>query len=104
MNSLAEKPVSFNKQSSPPQAYRSIAVSNVRAGEGDVIATCDVRCGGIFIRNVCVRRGRNNSTFVNYPSARDKHGHLVKLIEVTSPQLEEAIRQVVLAAAAEVTR
>jgi hypothetical protein len=106
MTSLAQKATFFDNsieiRGSEP-SYQTIVASNVRRGDGNLIATCDLKIGGIFIRGVRVRRGRAGSVFINYPSTR-LGDNWVKLVEITSRPLEEAVRQVVLKAVGEATR
>ena len=102
MNIIARNSQQFNQQPQPA-AYQSIAATNIQPGEGDIIATCDLKVGGLLIHHVRVRRGRNGSAFVNLPSIR-MNGHWIDAVEITSVPLRDACRQVVLAAVAEVTR
>lgn len=84
-------------------AYQSIVASNIQPGEGDVVATCDLKVGGLLIRRVKVRRGRQGATYVNLPSVR-LDDLWTDTIEFTSKPLEAACYQAVLAAVAEATR
>ena len=102
MNIIAESPPRDNPIPSE-EKYRSIAALNVAPGIGDLICTLDLKIGGLTIRQICVRRGRKDVVYVNFPRARigDKW---VDVIEVTSTSLLAACRQVALAAALEVIR
>lgn len=84
--------------------YRSIVVSNVKMGEGDVIATMDVKIGSVIVRNVSLRRGRGNSTHVNYPAFKNEDGRWVHLVEIVSPALESAVNAEIFKAASGATR
>lgn len=84
--------------------YKSITASNVQPGQGDVIATLDLKVGSILIRRVSVRRGRGDATFVNYPSRKNKHGKWLPLVEILSPALETAVREEIYRAVGEVVR
>lgn len=87
-----------------PVVNKTIQVTNIRLGQGDIIATLDVRVGGIFIRNVSLRRGRGDTIYVNYPSFRNEHGRWVHSIEITSPQLEAYLREEIFRAVTEAVR
>lgn len=68
-------------------------------GEGPLIATVDVKVGGLLIRRVKVRRGRNNFTYVDFPSVRDNEtGKWIHYIEFSSKALEEFVRANILQA------
>jgi DNA-binding cell septation regulator SpoVG len=101
MNRIAEKPQTFN-HIQPTTPYHSIAVTDLQLGEDALIATCNLKVGGLLIHHVKVRRGRNG-IFVNLPSIRI-NGHWIDAVEITSAPLRDACRQVVLAAVTETTR
>jgi len=92
-----------SEQTEPRPAYRVIAVSNVRVGDGDTIATLDLKLGGLLIHDVKVRRGRQGATYINLPRIR-VDGKWVDAIEILSPALEDFVRQTVYRAVAEATR
>lgn len=97
MNIVAENPI-YDK------TYRSIAVTNVRLGQGDTVATLDLKVGGVFIRRVHLRRGRGGSVYLNFPSFKNEHGRWLSFVEITSQPLADAINHAVMAAVAEVER
>ena len=110
MNNLAHHRQLFNLRDNPQpdktsetSSFRTIAAINVQRGDGDIIATCDLKVGGLLIRGVRVRRGRQGTTYVNFPR-RHVNGQWVDIIEITSTPVGDACRQVVLNAAAEVNR
>jgi hypothetical protein len=80
-----------SEQTEQRPAYQAIAVTNLQPGSGSVIARCDLKLGGIFVRNVTLRRGRNNSTFLNFPSYRNKEGKWIHLVELVSPALTDFV-------------
>jgi hypothetical protein len=84
--------------------YKSIAVTEIAPGDGDTIATFTVKIGSVLVRKVSLRRGRNDSIFVNYPSYKNEHGRWVSFVEVTSPALEVAVREEIHKACSEVAR
>ena len=110
--SILEKPEFFNPPQgtdllpvgSPSTPYRSIAVTNITPGQEDVVATFDVKIGGVVVRQVSLRRGRNNSTYVNYPNYKNDDGKWVHLVEIISPALESAVCQEIYRAVGEVAR
>ncbi len=92
------------QNSNTQNTTRTIEVTDVARGTGDILATCTARIGGVTIRGVTVRRGRGNATYINYPSRKDSHGRWLHLVVITSPGLEAAVRDAVLRAVSEVTR
>lgn len=84
--------------------YRAITVTGVQPGEGDTIATFNVKVGSVIVRKVTLRRGRGNSTYVNYPATKDEYGRWVHLVEIVSPALEAAVRAEIYRAVGEVVR
>lgn len=84
--------------------YRSIVVSDIQPGKDDTIATFTVKIGSVIVRKVSLRRGRNDSIYVNYPSFKNEHGRWVHLVEIVSPSLEAAVNQEIHKAVSEVVR
>lgn len=84
--------------------YSTVEITEVERGKDDEIATFTVRIGGIKIRRVSLRQGRNNSVFLNYPSFQNKHGRWTHYIEIVSPSLDAFVRQQVERAVGEVVR
>jgi hypothetical protein len=88
----------------PQQApYQAIAVSDIQRGKGAVIATFTLKIGGIFVRNVTLRRSRRGATYLNFPSYRNEHGRWVHLVEIRSQKLEDFIQQAAHKAISEVS-
>ena len=84
--------------------YKSIAVSEIQPGQGDTIASFTLKIGSVVVRKVSLRRGRSNTTYVNYPSHKNEEGRWVHLVEIISPALECAVREEIYRAVGEVTR
>lgn len=71
-----------------------VAVLNITRGVGPLVATCDVKLGGVLIRGVRVRRGRGGM-FVNMPSVRDREtGAWTQIVEL-NPHMADLARQAV---------
>lgn len=84
--------------------YRAIIVTNIQPGNDDEIASFDVKIGGVLVRRVSLRKGRNDSTYVNFPSHKNEHGRWVHVVEITSPALDVAVRQEIVRAVSEAVR
>lgn len=88
----------------PATPYKSIAVTNIQPGQGDEIASFDVKIGSVLVRKVTLRRGRGNSVYTNFPRFRNEHGRWMPCVEITSPALEAAVRDEIHRAVSEVVR
>lgn len=84
--------------------YRSIAIFDIQPGQDDIVATFSVKIGGITVRKVSLRRGRNDSTYINFPAFKNEHGRWAPVVEILSPALEAAVRQEIYQAVGEVVR
>jgi len=114
MNSISHKDENFNPQSididsllpvgTPTTPYRSITVTDIQPGAGDCIASFTLKVGSVLVRKVTLRRGRNNSTYINFPSFKNDHGRWLHFVEIISPALEAAVRQEIYRAVGEVVR
>lgn len=80
-----------------------VIVSNVRPGLEPVIILCDVQVGDVKIHGVTLRKGRGVATYVNLPELH-RHNVWSPLIEITAPDLLDAVRRAVVDAALEATR
>lgn len=103
-NIVKQNPQNFNQELTSPR-HSKVEVLEIRpASHGSVRAYARVKVGALTISNVKIIQQDGQRAWVKLPDQQSKDGRWFPIVTCSSPTLENAISEAVLAAWREVQR